>query len=974
LPEAKGQSEAFPLGVSWADMHDPAASLAVVDLPTHPLDVDNTYHGLTTPTHSQMLRTNGDGCVLFFGQDGNLYDHDGYLMADVKGGDECWACLEPGVMEMISVPVPGYCNLYYVFISHSGSDMDLDVQYRTRLQVAILDLAAQNHWFPERKGALINLGTGTPPDVPGIALEILDDAMAPNASDYVRWLGYSYKGVSNTPMLRAIDPTGAGQLFWLYVVGTQAVVQFRIDVNGIHLAATNMAEGHYQPTRDQWWTMGDKPYYRDAAVTKNSSNQVLLAMTDDYLQGWNGTFSASHGPVLIMKFNGTTGALISTEEIPYGMGGLPDFGDDVSPLYPFPTAPGAGLTGGPGGIAWVNNGTRLLIQGEAVNPDNETEWQYHIGTFDLDIPHWTDLTAQLNAQNNAPAYSYTRLSTNVVNGGAPAYYVPHATGLGRFGNLGGIPTWTTSVSTSSGVTPPEFAGYTGDVFRHPRFINAQVTNDAAHIHRVNYDATCCEMWDNYLAYPGCAFGTEPAVVHWYPYQNPFGNCGEVTFTEDVVVPPWIDLHIHDMVLKFAPQAHFILQAGAYVSAEHTDFVPSDCLGLRWQGIRVEGDPTNPTQNDLVQGRLALDHCLVEEAYVGVWCAREGEAGHGGGIISASNSTFMECIEGVRVEQYHRIIAGNEQPNKCVFNHVAFGTTFGWPDLSSNMPKWHALLWGVNGVKFNNCSFRNSTPVTDMPLEERGLGIVARDATFKCNGLQTYTANFFSRLRAGVLVVNPDPLFPYEVRGMAFDRNLVGLYDMLGTNSVITNNKFTAMTSTVPLDLLTIGMYMDQSLGYTVERNYFEDIDQGDQEVGSVGIWFHGPQPAENQIYDNEFHDLTVGNVAEGVHDGTAVVNGTEMKTGLQWLCGLYEGEFYDQFLLSPNGTIKVQQGFTDLTQTAGNVFEGAKTCGGPPFEPKVFANHNPYSITYCYYQNNLSPDCRPECVEFPDVITTHFYP
>ncbi len=56
--------------------------------------------------------------------------------------------------------------------------------------------------------------------------------------------------------------------------------------------------------------------------------------------------------------------------------------------------------------------------------------------------------------------------------------------------------------------------------------------------------------------------------------------------------------------------------------------------------------------------------------------------------------------------------------------------------------------------------------------------------------------------------------------MAFDRNLVGMYDMACAYSIVVNNRLTAMTSYVPLDYLTMGMYVDQSVGYVVERNYF----------------------------------------------------------------------------------------------------------------------------------------------------------
>ncbi|HNK84777.1 MAG TPA: hypothetical protein PKL41_06225, partial [Flavobacteriales bacterium] len=174
-----------------------------------------------------------------------------------------------------------------------------------------------------------------------------------------------------------------------------------------------------------------------------------------------------------------------------------------------------------------------------------------------------------------------------------------------------------------------------------------------------------------------------------------------------------------------------------------------------------------------------------------------------------------------------------------------------------------------------------------------------------------------------------------------------------------------MASTEPVSFLSLGMYIDQSAGYLVERNIFEDVDLSlPHEVHSVGIWFHGDQPVENRIYDNAFYGLTLGNVAEGVHHGVVNSGGAQIKSGLQWLCGLYEGgALVDQLLLSPNGSIKLRQGFSFPEQTAGNVFVGPKDCITPPYEPVVFDGHDPLLVTYHYYAHDQSPDCRPECVE-----------
>ncbi|HNA33878.1 MAG TPA: hypothetical protein PL106_12205, partial [Flavobacteriales bacterium] len=511
-PQAKGQAEAFPFAPDWTDMHDPAGSLAVTTLPQP--GGENTYEDQQA-TRSQMVRTDGNGCVLFFAVDGRLYDHAGYLIADARGdvhGDEdCQQCLEPGVMEMISIPVFGHCGLYYIFSARSGAEPGWSHDWPTRVQVALLDLNATNPWHPDRKGALVYMYDGFPEDTFGITFDV-DNQAADISSTYVRWLGWSFKGVSNTPMLRAIDPTGSGEMYWLYVIGTQAVVQYKVDASGVHLLADGMYQEHYQPVHSAWAGMNDKPYYRDAAVTVNANNEVLLAMTDDELQGWSsGSFSSGHGPVLVLRFNATTGTFMGAEEIPYGSGGLPDFGNDNGGS---PPPPGPGLTGGPGGIAWVDSGTKLLIQGEAVV---NNAWAHRVGIFDLATDQWTDLTSTLNVQD-VQDHIYARISGNVESGNLAAYYLPHTAGVSRIGGLPNAPSWTASAPTSDPVALLPFEGYPDDDLYHPYFTNAQVVQDDAYLDGLN-DPTCCAVYTAYTGVSGHTFPNIPGTYHWYPDDN-----------------------------------------------------------------------------------------------------------------------------------------------------------------------------------------------------------------------------------------------------------------------------------------------------------------------------------------------------------------------------------------------------------------------------------------------------------------------
>jgi hypothetical protein len=821
-------------------------------------------------------------------------------------------------MEMVAVPVPGECGLYFILTAMVSST-------NANIQVSLLDMNQPNLNDPSHQGRLLNVENGEH----WAYAQFNTSAWAPEAdpswnlhdTEYEGALGATSDIKGNAPMIRVIDPDGTGAFYWMYVIYTTQVVEYRIDGSGIHETTTVPIWADPVP-------FGFKSYQRDASVAMTTTGEIRLAVDDAALNAVPFVPTPPQYSVLLLKFNSANCAFN-----------------------------GVGLAG-PAGLALVNDATKLVVTGWAADAQQQL-WLPVIGVYDLSANVWTDLLPTLNIQGNLPDFVRSRLYRNVSPTGTPdGLYLPLAGALGCITGVDdGTYAFTNPVGTQATVTPPIFSSGGGSL-SVPYFINAQITHDPS-VALYNAPA-CCATRSAIEGYAGYTFPNIPGTYTWTATENPFGNCPEVLFLEDLIIPAGVHLNIDGMHLKFAPTAHMILRAGAYVDADHSAFTPEDCLGVRWQGIRVEGVPTNLTQNGTVQGQLWLDDCLVEEAHVGIWCGREGDPGHGGGFVKCYNSSIRDCIVGARIMQYHRIVGNTELSNKCSFLNTRFEVTLGWPDLSENLPNAQIHVVDVNGVGITRCSFTNGFSVDLMPPTSRGVGILSFDASYRCKGFSDYVNNRFERLHAGIVNVLNDPLFANSVDGMAFDRNLVGIYDMACTYSIVKNNRFTAMTSTTSLNYLSMGMYIDQSVGYLVERNVFQDIDDtAPQEVGSVGIWFHGEQTADNRIYDNEFHDLTVGNVAEGIHHGGNVA----IKTGLQWLCGLYEGEVYDQFLLSPDGTIREAQGNPNSNATAGNVFAGPTNCS-TTFEPVVYDNHDePYVVSYYFYANDQSLDNRPECVE-----------
>ncbi|MBP7513966.1 MAG: hypothetical protein KA791_05435 [Flavobacteriales bacterium] len=375
-------------------MFQPASTLTVSDLQA--TTVALRYHG-DPALKVQLVRTDESGHVLFFVVDGNLYDGEGYLIADAKA-EGCTECLEIGVMEMLAIPAPGQCDKYFLFSMNTATNSSADLG----LQIAILDLAGTNPHWPGHRGRLMNVYDGEQLAYPPWSNWVIGSYQDEYTSNFVGSLLGDQGMKSSTPILRAIDPTGSGELYWLYVISTLRVTQFRIDASGVQLVPT--VAGDFVPTYSDQVNFGYKPRYRDASVCA-AGGQVRLAMTNCGQYGWtqSGGVDADDDAILVMRFNSTTGAFISSVGIDDGTGGLPHFAACDAPTWAAP-----GFRGGANGIAWLAAGSKLLITGDSY--ENDT-WSQRMGVFDMVNQLWTDLIAPLAVQD-AEDYVRSRLYRN----------------------------------------------------------------------------------------------------------------------------------------------------------------------------------------------------------------------------------------------------------------------------------------------------------------------------------------------------------------------------------------------------------------------------------------------------------------------------------------------------------------------------------------------------------------------------------
>ncbi|MBX2972295.1 MAG: T9SS type A sorting domain-containing protein [Flavobacteriales bacterium] len=897
-------------------------------LPVHPPGTPNAYTGQVAH-RSLHIRTAGDGRILFFEVDGNLYDGAGWLMADARGPG-CQDCLEPGVMDFLSVPVPGTCHLFYL-LSAAASSAEYD---GTHIQVSVLDLEADNPRFAgvsppngqARRGRLLSFE------------EIHDHPQFPNwqpqleqtyyeglpwpTSERVGVLNTTTLGKTRTPILRVAQKANGDS--WLAVVTANRVQLFLINSSGIHPVdpLPNHLNDYVQIFSNS--QIQTKAYFRDAdaviATDPDTGQETLvLAMTDgEGMKLWPDQLSSYN--LVVHRYNAITGHYQQDRSEAWTLYGNPSGCITAQPTI---TAPP-----GPRGCALTADGSGVFVTGERTTDCSTWQAYMEYRAFGGGV---IDLTHVFGAAMPA-ALSRTRIHRNRAPREIDGFEVPPGDAIYLPGGttVGAVYVedmeWPFFIPDAlQGGQAPLFntseAGY-----YLPRFLNEGVAADS--YLSATKRAACCTFLNTHGS--GVLGRQELQGSHsWTSTNNPFGNAQVLTLTEDVVVKPGAVLYIGTMTLRFGPNAKLIVERGGRMIGYNSTFTSLTCPGSRWPGMRAEGNTANPYQTDnpalpvdQEQAYIRLQGCTVENARTGVWCARESFlgtslAGYTGGYVRAYTTTFRNCITGVRVEHYQRrSTTGSVLPNLCEFNSCTFETTGTWPDFGQRTPRAHAELQAVEGIRFSQCKFLNEAPGS-FPQLQRGNGILARTAGFYVEGNTTEDASLFKGLTVGVNA-STGTTRKASIRRSWFRDNHLGALMQNCTGPEVSRSHFFVpfINST---EYPPTGLVLHQSTAYLVEENNFHTSHANSL---NVGLLIHGDVLEENRIYNNSFTGLAAGTYVKDRQKGYDPGVGAEY-IGLQLLCSDYTNCGYD-YLLGDNTYINARQGEWDEdiyhSQLAGNRF------------------------------------------------------
>ena len=390
-------------------------------------------------------------------------------------------------------------------------------------------------------------------------------------------------------------------------------------------------------------------------------------------------------------------------------------------------------------------------------------------------------------------------------------------------------------------------------------------------------------------------------------------------------------------LHCAPSARIIVRPGGKLVVDGGTLT-SACDAEMWPGITVLGH-SGQRQLAQNQGKVELlNGAVIEHAQCGVTLgADEDDTQHTGGILTATDASFLNCARAIHFRPYMDSTAGvccranTSSCTRCTFV-VDSGNRFAQHDATFNE---HVLLENVIVVRFKACSLVNVGFIGNM----HNCGIRALNASFGLTDDDdgSYPPNpntivhrsLLSGFRYGVYasgrVWGMGPCFINTV----FRNNINGAY-LQNTETVIIKRSSFHLDS-LPYSFVrpsVNGVYLSNCSDAKFEGDTFARAANVSNMV-SRGIYADNNSMGDVIVYYNLFENLRFGIQTSG--------NNGDSIGGLQFACNEFLYNSNDIYI--PNAsTVSMYQGYRGYA--AGNTFTGTMGYGIYNGGPQVMHYYN----------------------------------
>ncbi len=397
-----------------------------------------------------------------------------------------------------------------------------------------------------------------------------------------------------------------------------------------------------------------------------------------------------------------------------------------------------------------------------------------------------------------------------------------------------------------------------------------------------------------------------------------------------------------------PGATLIVDGGTITSA-HDD---------PWQGIEVWGNRNAhqwPDSNgNYQQGRLILNNATIENAIIAVNLWKDGSYNRTGGIVHATNSTFLNNVRSVHALHYINYNPGSndEMPYNATFTNCSF-------EINDDYPGYHTFskhidLNKVNGLRFTGCDFSLSSNAQG--VSDYNQAIAAYSSGFRVNSICTdnfepcinYKHSTFNNFRVGIYAVGDlSTSYSYYINQAIFNGNSIGILSNNVHNAIIINSEFYAAKNQYNSEPCTYGIFMEAASSFTIEDNkFFKQSGASSSNYIGLGVFNCN---ANSEVYRNEFTGLSVGNYAYGQ-------NRNEYNyEGVEYICNTNTGNWADFYVTGP--LMKTNNGIQSMQ---GSISMPARNTFSPTGATWHFYNETRNLIGYYYCQN--CPAHYPEAV------------
>ncbi|MCB9361485.1 MAG: T9SS type A sorting domain-containing protein [Flavobacteriales bacterium] len=897
-------------------------------LPTQPGSNGNglNYHpsnGNTISEFSHNAMQDKDGNLLFFVVDGVIYDNEGYYIAQMH---KDYVGYMTGFTETVIVPVPGNCQQYYIIgtISVNTGNGHLS----SRIYYAKLDFSFDNY-LTGRKGILVDPIFPSPLGMPGNQAWDDQNNLFP-LSDSIP--NYSSAGNPESKSALAVSNLRADSTRLLFAVGEMDIYRFTISSTEI--------------TYDNYSFRANNATIPPLAEGHNRSEMELIETTTGYRIAFSypSQYTPYNGIILFVGELNNNGNLISynikllPQDIPYN----------------------SGLQANIKGLEFSPNGEYLYITHD---PITLAPYNFPFKIYEVSTNNFIALTNS-TMQSEIPAFKNSQIEL----GKDGKLYLANETSLATIGNSDN-PTnglaWNSSAHTINYNLSQ--LGYATNSERLKLYILPDQIEGMDYTAHFTANTECCVLFNTYTT------GTDNANHEQYGTQtwnttNPFGTT-TITVKDELIIKAGANITANNLRFEFAPKAKLTIEQGAAFTANNCMLtVNTECGNdVMWNGVDVLGVDSGPQTG---AGKLVLNGSTIEHSYLGAHNFKtrldanndiKEDYGYRGGFILAGNSTFRNNHRSTVFYDYQNVNgAGNAIDEKSRFTNCTFVT-----DAPLNIPSYTAgvimaHLYGVQGVNFYGCDFKNIANYSIIPYQDRGIGIVANNSLLTVTSIclsigcaNEDKGNFVDLFKGIEANSSLSSARTTHVSKTNFINNWRGIRLIANNLASIKDNYFDVGVSYN--GNVSYGLNLVSSNKYKVENNTFNTTHNG-----YLGVGINGSGGANNnEIYRNTFNNLRVGSQAQNTN-GSLGANG---GLGLEFRCNTYTNT-KDVDILVSSGIIKPTHGqCVDLKSPSNNQFSYTATAGD------FWQNTGVEHVTYQFSQPN---GYKLEPRDFPSGTATHY--